>query len=280
MSDIDPNARLLRTEAGNTELQTRARKLPQRLRTLLLLVDGKRSVAEVSKMALQAGAPTDGLQSLISEGFVALQTPSTETPPIKAEVSPRAVETPAVNILQAPTPAVSSASLTPEIHDSPVVAAPAVTISTTDQAFVATEQTVNDFPATQAIETPAAINKPVDPDGVEEAFPDTLMMGDPSLSENNAPEESIQEEILAPSSSISNLLSGETRVTQARMLLLNALKKYTPVAGAMLSVRVVRAKFREDLLELLEEVSLKLAKSDSPEEGARVIEQARELLTL
>ncbi|MBX7229413.1 MAG: hypothetical protein K1X48_07400 [Burkholderiaceae bacterium] len=280
MSDIDPNARLLRTEAGNTELQTRARKLPQRLRTLLLLVDGKRSVAEVSKMALQAGAPTDGLQNLISEGFVALQTPSTETPPIKAEVSPRAVETPAVNILQAPTPAVSSASLTPEIHDSPVVAAPAVTISTTEQAFVATEQTVNDFPATQTIETPAAINKPVDPEGFEEAFPDTLMMGDPSLSENNAPEESIQEEILAPSSSISNLLSGETRVTQARMLLLNALKKYTPVAGAMLSVRVVRAKFREDLLELLEEVSLKLAKSDSPEEGARVIEQARELLTL
>ena len=273
MSDINPNARLFRTEAGNTELQTRARKLPQRLRTLLLLIDGKRSVAELSQMALQAGAPADGLENLIAEGFVQF-----EASPVKAEVPPQTLETPA-NILQAPALA---APLQPEIQEPAVVAPPAseTTIAKAEQALPATEQTVGAFPPTQAMETLATINKPVDPDGVEEAFPDTLMMGDPSLSDNETSEESIQEEILVPSSSISNLLSGETRVTQARMLLLNALKKYTPVAGAMLSVRVVRAKFREDLLGLLDEVSIKLAKSESPEEGARVIEQARELLTL
>ena len=52
------------------------------------------------------------------------------------------------------------------------------------------------------------------------------------------------------------------------------------MSGAMLSVRVVRSKLREYLLALLDEVSMKVAKSESPEEAARVIEQARELLTL
>lgn len=65
------------------------------------------------------------------------------------------------------------------------------------------------------------------------------------------------------------------------MLLLNALKKDAPVSGAMLSVRVSRSKkFREDLLGSLDEIANKLAKSDTPDQGARIIEQARELLTL
>ena len=267
MSDIDPGARLSRTQAGNTELQTRARKLPQRLRTLLLLVDGKRSAAEVSQMAVQAGAPADGLEILMSQGFVQSDAPSS-VPLSEASTTPSTTPiTPVVTVTQAPL--IEQQLLPPTPPAQKVPLEPALVPQQTDEAFS----------LTPSLEAPATINKPVDPDGVEEEFPDTLLMGDPSTSDIDPIESFIEEHAIAPSS-ISNFLSGETRVTQARMLLLTALKKDAPVAGAMLSVRVSRAKFREDLLELLDDIASKLAKSDTPERGARIIEQARELLTL
>lgn len=298
MSDIDPGARLSRTQAGNTELQTRARKLPQRLRTLLLLVDGKRSAAEVSQMAVQAGAPADGLEILMSQGFVQSDAPSS-VPLSEASTTPSTTPiTPVVTVTQAPL--IEQQLLPPTAPAQKMPSEPVLVPQQTDEAFSLTPaleapatlnqlvdpdpilvppQAEESFAFSPSLEAPATINKPVDPDGVEEEFPDTLLMGDPSTSDIDPIESFIEEHAIAPSS-ISNFLSGETRVTQARMLLLTALKKDAPVAGAMLSVRVSRAKFREDLLELLDDIASKLAKSDTPERGARIIEQARELLTL
>jgi hypothetical protein len=53
-------------------MTTRARRLSQRHRTVLFLVDGKRSLAEVQRMAVAAGASEALLDELLSLGLVAV----------------------------------------------------------------------------------------------------------------------------------------------------------------------------------------------------------------
>jgi DNA-binding transcriptional ArsR family regulator len=65
-----------KTEKGQTEIATRAHKLVPRLRSALILVDGKRSDEELAKLI---PAPADGvLASLQADGFIeALAAPAT-----------------------------------------------------------------------------------------------------------------------------------------------------------------------------------------------------------
>lgn len=64
-----------KTEKGQTEIATRAHKLVPRLRSALILVDGKRSDEELAKLI---PAPADGvLASLQADGFIeALAAPA------------------------------------------------------------------------------------------------------------------------------------------------------------------------------------------------------------
>lgn len=65
-----------KTEKGQTEIATRAHKLVPRLRSALILVDGKRSDEELAKLI---PAPVEGvLASLQADGFIeALAAPAT-----------------------------------------------------------------------------------------------------------------------------------------------------------------------------------------------------------
>jgi hypothetical protein len=67
-----------KTAAGQEELTRRVRGLSQRHRTVLLLVDGRRSQAEVLQLAAQAGAPDSCFDDLLSLGLI-------EVPPDAAE---------------------------------------------------------------------------------------------------------------------------------------------------------------------------------------------------
>ena len=60
----------VKTPAGLAELQERTRGLSQRHRTLLLLVDGRRSIDEVLGLAAQAGVPPDCFHELVALGLV------------------------------------------------------------------------------------------------------------------------------------------------------------------------------------------------------------------
>ena len=51
-----------KTEQGRAEIESRSRKLPGGLRSLLLLVDGRRTVAELQELAKRLNAPEDALQ--------------------------------------------------------------------------------------------------------------------------------------------------------------------------------------------------------------------------
>lgn len=60
-----------RTAEGQDELATRARRLSQRHRTVLFLVDGRRSEADVRALAERAGAPASCVDDLLSMGLIA-----------------------------------------------------------------------------------------------------------------------------------------------------------------------------------------------------------------
>lgn len=60
----------LKTPEAVAELASRQRKLSQRQRTVLLLVDGKRNEAQVRQMALQAGAAESCFGELVDMGMI------------------------------------------------------------------------------------------------------------------------------------------------------------------------------------------------------------------
>ena len=68
-----------KTDLGQQELRKRTRKLSQRHRTVLLLVDGKRSRAEVLSLAQQAGSAPGLFDELLGLGMV--EEPSVPTGP-------------------------------------------------------------------------------------------------------------------------------------------------------------------------------------------------------
>ncbi|MFM8900175.1 MAG: hypothetical protein ACKOF9_09555 [Burkholderiales bacterium] len=67
---------LIKTADGVSEMNTRALRLSQRHRTVLFLVDGKRSAAVVRRMAVAAGASEALLDELLSLRLVAELEPN------------------------------------------------------------------------------------------------------------------------------------------------------------------------------------------------------------
>jgi hypothetical protein len=58
-----------KTDKGHAEIESAARQLPQRVRMVLVLVDGKRSDADLQQML--AAATPQALQSLLDDGYIA-----------------------------------------------------------------------------------------------------------------------------------------------------------------------------------------------------------------
>jgi len=67
---VVPGTAPIKTPDGQAELATRQRRLSQRHRTILFLVDGRRSEAEVRALALQAGVPESCYGELIEMGLI------------------------------------------------------------------------------------------------------------------------------------------------------------------------------------------------------------------
>jgi hypothetical protein len=66
----------IKTPDGFDELNTRQRRVSQRHRTVLFLVDGKRSAPDVRSMALKAGVPETCFDDLLAMGLIMLPEPT------------------------------------------------------------------------------------------------------------------------------------------------------------------------------------------------------------
>lgn len=81
-----------KTAAGHAELAVRQRGLSQRHRTLLFIVDGKRTLDEVIELGARAGVPRAYIDELMALGLVVLAAPAslaleTVTPAHEAAVT-------------------------------------------------------------------------------------------------------------------------------------------------------------------------------------------------
>jgi hypothetical protein len=59
-----------KTESGREEMRTRALQLSGALRNVLLLVDGRRSVAQLKELISGGKAPADALEQLLRQGLI------------------------------------------------------------------------------------------------------------------------------------------------------------------------------------------------------------------
>ena len=66
----------IKTPEGQAELTTRQRRVSQRHRTVLFLIDGKRSATEVRELALKAGVPDSCFDDLLGLGLIMLPEPT------------------------------------------------------------------------------------------------------------------------------------------------------------------------------------------------------------
>ncbi len=66
----------IKTPEGQDELSTRKRRVSQRHRTVLFLVDGKRDATTVRSMALKAGVPENCFGELLEMGLIMLPEPT------------------------------------------------------------------------------------------------------------------------------------------------------------------------------------------------------------
>jgi len=71
-----------KTAKGLSEIETRAHRLPPRLRSALILVDGKRSDEDLMKMILQE--PAAALAALVEQGFIEVVAGSEHASPAAA----------------------------------------------------------------------------------------------------------------------------------------------------------------------------------------------------
>ena len=143
----NPNAPV-KTPLGHQELRQRTQGLGQRYRTVLLLVDGRRTVAEVLTMAQQAGAQTAHFEELVRLGMVELPAPPPPPPPEPPAEAPAAqdgAQTAAVELEPGPGPAIEP--------DVPVAPAPPVEFEPATPAAVVAPAAP---PAASPAEPPAA----------------------------------------------------------------------------------------------------------------------------
>lgn len=86
-----------KTAQGQQEIETRARRLPPRLRSTLILVDGKRSGAELGKLVQNAD---EVLQALLDAELIeVVHGSATKSAPSAAAAEPAPVAAPSEDIL-------------------------------------------------------------------------------------------------------------------------------------------------------------------------------------
>lgn len=219
----------MKTPEALAELSSRQRKLSQRHRTVLLLVDGRRAEEEVRQLALAAGSPESCFDELLDLGMISRPAPldSAPVPLAEAAVEPVAVAQLAVaEKAPAAKPVQEAEPLAP---DSVVSLLPAAASLQPESHL---DSTINELSG-------AAM------DAVEAER-----------------QSGVQDEALE----------------EARAILLKAVKAEAPVAGSLTMLRLRRARTREDLDALLEEVESRIFKPFKGLWASQTMARVRELL--
>lgn len=82
---MEPNAVFQKTAKGEEEIRTRAAKLAPKLRTMLILVDGTKTVGELRAVAERLAVGEDFIAALSQHGLIAPASASPSAAPAAAE---------------------------------------------------------------------------------------------------------------------------------------------------------------------------------------------------
>ncbi|HMC16438.1 MAG TPA: hypothetical protein VKI18_12445 [Albitalea sp.] len=242
-----------KTQLGVDELRHRTRRLSQRHRTVLLLVDGQRSLAEVLGLAQQAGATTRHFEELMKLGLVELPLPAEPLPePLPVPVPADEADLPQVTSVDLLVVAPESMTLAeagagpepepaPEPEPLPVLIAE---LPTAEQAWERTIRLLGTPPEPQA-ETV----KPTGPRPLGEL---------PVLNE----------------------VDEGAMLQQVRELLIDTLRLDAPLFGARTFVHVRAAQTAAELIELVWEIEQHLSHARHSRRELLSLQRARELLGL
>jgi hypothetical protein len=224
-----------KTSAGQAELSTRQRRVSQRHRTVLFLIDGKRSAAEVCRMALLAGVPESCFDELLAQGLIALPVPLFAAP---------AVSVPTVSV--------------------PTVSLPAVSLPADVPAEAETLHV--DLP----LRGVGRMNAPLD----SILPPSRTLQPESTLSAEGMLDEARGVDPWAVSRGASTDAVADA-VAEARELLMNAVRTQAPVAGSLTLLRLRRAGSRAELAALLGEVEARLNKPHRSLVAAQILQRVR-----
>ena len=278
-----------KTPLGHDELRHRTQGLGQRFRTVLLLVDGQRSLAQILSMAHQAGAQTSHFERLVQLGMVEL--PRDAAPEAAAE--PTGPAGPSLPSVPAPAgagevaigepppvgPAASAeaparfAPVAEPIPDEPHAAVPQDAWTNQAELPAAGSAAIESAAAWSAADapvdagprpepTPAA--PPALPGPVPTALP-PLPQFDLAVGSTPAPE--------------SERPSGdEVVLAEVRRLLLDVLRRDTLLTRAFAPARVRGARTQADLIDLVWEIERERAHRRRRRAQLLNLQRARELL--
>lgn len=209
----------IRTPAGQAELSTRERRLSQRHRTLLHLIDGRRSESEVRHMGAQAGVPDSCFGELLAMQLIDMRRPVAAPAPAKPK--PR-----------------------PEVSHQHV----ALPIGADWREGVVSD---SELPALRTVPPASAFRD----SGSGSPVPSSWFMTDP-----------IDDH------------SGDDALERAREILLRTIRAEAPVAGSLTSLRLRRARSRDELHSLIPEVEARVGKPPRTLSATLAIQQVRTLL--
>jgi hypothetical protein len=216
----------VKTPEGQAELSQRTRRLSQRQRTVLFLVDGKRSVVEVQTMALQAGAPPSCMDELLALGLIVVTQPTVPMTRYTA-VGLNAAEPPDIWLepglasVEPGRDAVVSATPSPDSELPPSRTLP---------------------PDSMNAELPRALSSPSELQGLNDGEVDEAL-------------------------------------EEARGILLRAVRLEAPLAGSLTLLRLRRARTREELHALMEEVEMRISRPQRSLAATQTLRRVRQLLS-
>jgi hypothetical protein len=228
----------VKTPDGQAELSQRQRRLSQRHRTVLLLVDGRRTEQQVRSLAQQAGAGESCFAELLDLGLIAMPS------------APAPAEAPTPTIPIAPPPPVEPPPLHVDIplDDIPPPVPP---------ASIAAARSSAQFEDVVESVLPAA--RSLQPESVS---------GDSTLG-NSVPRVF---DLLESGASLDGPLE------EAREILLQAVRREAPLTGSLTMLKLRRAQTRQQLAELIDEVETRIVKPYRSLAAQQILRRARHLL--
>ena len=232
----------VKTAEGQAEMSRRHRGLSQRQRTMLLLVDGRRSVSQVKQVAVQAGAADTCFDELIELGLIAVPKPAPIAPDPMTVAAAPASSTPLPTEPATFAPPVPDHSMSLESEMDTVL--PETAVPSSLPSLPSQLQALAPIPEDSVTSSWLA--------SLESAF------GDDSRSTDGA--------------------ERDQALDEARRMLMRAVRSKSPVTGAMTLIRLRRARTREELFALFDEVDAHISTPMRNLSGQQTLRHVRTLL--